>query len=58
MREADGLLLVVKAGKRAGKHLEYELEYLKTQEIGVSAVLLWEADEWLIRTYYMLQTKE
>lgn len=54
MRKTEGILLVVKAGKRAVKRLEYDLEYLKTQDIRVSAVLLWDADEWLIRTYYML----
>ena len=54
MRRTEGILLVVKAGKRAGKQLEYDMEYLETQEIKVDAVLLWDADEWLLRTYYML----
>ncbi len=54
MRKTDGVLLVVKAGKGAGKTLEYGLEYLATQDITVAAVLLWDADEWLLRTYYML----
>lgn len=54
MREADGILLVIKAGSHAGKPLEYVLEYLATQDITVSAALLWDADEWLIRTYYRL----
>lgn len=52
MREANGVLLVVKAGKNAGKTLEYVLEYLSTQQIEVTAALLWEADEWLLRMYY------
>lgn len=52
MREADGVLLVTEAGGRVGKPLEYVLEYLETQEVKVTAALLWEADEWLIRTYY------
>lgn len=52
MRECDGVLLVVKAGKHAGKALEYVLEYFATQEIKITAALLWDADEWLIRRYY------
>jgi len=52
MREAEGVLLVVKAGKYAEKTVEYVMEYLLTQEIQVSAALLWDADEWLIRMYY------
>lgn len=52
LREADGVLLVVKAGKYAEKTVEYIMEYLQTQEIKVTAALLWDADEWLIRMYY------
>uniref|UniRef100_UPI0040566E8B hypothetical protein n=1 Tax=Acetatifactor sp. TaxID=1872090 RepID=UPI0040566E8B len=57
LRKADGVMLVVKAGCHAGKPLEYVLEYLTTQEINVAAVLLWEADEWLIRNYYRLEKR-
>ena len=32
--------------------LQYVMEYLLTQEISVTAALLWDADEWLIRMYY------
>ncbi len=52
MHETEGVLLVIKAGKCAEKTLEYILEYLITQEIKVTAALLWDADEWLIRMYY------
>ena len=52
MRECDGVLLVVRAGIHGGKTLEYVLEYLDTQEIEVTAALLWDADEWLLRMYY------
>lgn len=52
MRECDGVLLVVPAGKYAAKTLEYVLEYLQTQDIEVTAALLFDADEWLIRMYY------
>ncbi|MBR1701872.1 MAG: hypothetical protein IJ716_07945 [Lachnospiraceae bacterium] len=54
LRQADGVLLAVPAGLHAGKPLEYLLEFLRTQEIAVMAVLLWEADEKLIRSYYLL----
>lgn len=51
---ADGVLLVVKAGLHAGKSLEYILEYFAAQDICVSAAILWDADEALIRNYYLL----
>ena len=51
---ADGVILVVKAGLHAGKPLEYILEYFAAQDIQVSAALLWDADEALIRSYYLL----
>ncbi len=52
LRDADGVLLVVKAGKYAEKTVEYIMEYLQTQEIQATGALLWDADEWLIRMYY------
>lgn len=54
MREADGVLLVTEAGSHVGKPMEYVLECLDTQDVKVTAALLWNADEWLIRTYYRL----
>ena len=54
MRQADGVLVVVPAGLHAGKPLEYLLEFLQTQKINATAALLWEADERLIKTYYIL----
>jgi len=52
MRECDGILLLVKSGDYGGKYLESVLEYFDTQDIKVTAALLWDADEWLIRMYY------
>lgn len=52
LREADGILLAVKAGCRVGRKLEYVLEYLEQQDCEVTAAILWEADEKLIRRYY------
>ncbi|MBO4980361.1 MAG: hypothetical protein J6C84_00470 [Lachnospiraceae bacterium] len=54
LRGMEGVLLVVKAGKHVGKPLEHVLEYLGAQDVKVTAVLLWEADEKLIRAYYLL----
>lgn len=54
LRGADAVLLVVEAGLHAGKPLERVLEFLNTQDIAVTAALLWNADETLIRAYYRL----
>lgn len=54
LRQKDGALLVVGAGSHAGKPLEYVLELLQEQDIQVTALLLWDADEVLLRMYYML----
>lgn len=53
LRQADAVLLVVPAGMHVGKPLEYVLEFLKTQDVTVTAALLWDADEALIRSYYL-----
>ncbi|MCM1551469.1 MAG: hypothetical protein NC092_02115, partial [Butyrivibrio sp.] len=52
LREADGVLLVVESGLHAGKPLEYVLEFMVVQEILVTAAILWNADEALIKAYY------
>lgn len=54
IRQAEGLLLVVPAGMHVGKMLEQVLDFYRTQEITVTAALLWDADEALIRGYYLL----
>lgn len=54
MRDADGVLLVTDAGRHTGKPLEYVLEYLRTQDVSITAALLWNADEALIHQYYLL----
>ena len=53
LREAEGILLAVQAGAHAGKQLEYCLEYLRQQDCDVTSVILWNADEKLIRAYYL-----
>lgn len=55
LRQAEGVLLVVEAGLHAGKPLERALEYFAVQEVSVTAVLLWNADEALIRSYYRME---
>lgn len=52
LRQADGVLLVVRAGSHVGKPLEYVLEYMEQQECKITAALLWDADETLIDAYY------
>nr|WP_296487670.1 hypothetical protein [uncultured Acetatifactor sp.] len=54
LREAGGILLAVKAGSHVGRKLEHVLEYLEQQDCKVTAAVLWDADEKLIRTYYHL----
>lgn len=57
LREADGILLAVGAGSHAGKQLEYTMEYLEQQDCNITAVILCDADEWLIRSYYRFGSK-
>lgn len=52
LRKMDGILLAVTAGSHAGKPLEYVLEYLEQQDCKITAVILWDADEFLIKSYY------
>ena len=52
LRQMDGILLAVRAGSHAGKPLEYVLEYLEQQDCKVTAAILWDADELLIKSYY------
>lgn len=54
MREADGVLLCLNAGSHAGKRLERVQEFLREQDISITAVILNNADEWLIRVYYLI----
>lgn len=58
LREADGVLLGVKAGAHAGKQLEYVIEFLEQQDCKITAVILLEADETLLRFYYGFQDRE
>ncbi len=54
LRGAEGVLLVMEAGSYAGAKLEPVLAFLAQQDCAVTAVLLVNADEALIRAYYML----
>ena len=55
LREADGILLVVPAGRHVGKKLEYVLDYLRQQDCSVTGAVLWDADETLLKIYYGLE---
>lgn len=54
LKELDGVLLLVPAGSHSGKPVEYVLHFLEQQGVKVTAALLWQADEGLIRAYYCL----
>ena len=52
LREAEGVLLAVRAGAHGGRQFSHVLEFLRQQDCNVTAAILWEADEKLIRWYY------
>jgi hypothetical protein len=52
LHEMDGIMLVVNAGSRSGRRLERVLEFMAEQDINVTAAILDNADEWIIRKYY------
>lgn len=52
LREADGVLLLVEAGKNSGKSIEHLLHELKLQDCPVKGALLCGADEKLLKAYY------
>lgn len=55
LREAEGILLVVPAGSHVGKQLEYVLEFMEQQDCKITATILWDADELLLREYYFFR---
>lgn len=55
LRAADGVLLIVGAGKKDCRYMEMILEFLRQQEVSVTAALLWEQDRWLLKNYYRLE---
>ena len=52
LRAADGILLVLAAGSHGGKQLEYTMEFLGQQDCEITCVILWNADELLLKAYY------
>lgn len=54
LREAEGVLLVVKAGRKSAGRLAHMLSLFQEQDVKVTAALLWEADEKLLNHYYCL----
>lgn len=53
MRQADGVLLWLEAGKRNSKVIEHLLHELALQDIGVTGALLYNGDRKLLKVYYM-----
>lgn len=58
LRGAEGILLAVRAGAHGGRQFERVLEFLQQQDCKVTAAVLWEADEKLIRWYYKCERNE
>ena len=58
LREAEGILLAVPAGSHVGKQLEYVLEFMEQQDCKITAVILWNADELLLREYYFFRREK
>lgn len=52
LRTADDILLVVNAGSNVGKNFERVLEFLAQQDCAVTAVLLTDVDEKMLKCYY------
>lgn len=50
------VLLVALAGSQKGKSLQRHLEFLKLQDIEAGGLLLWDADEALIKKYYRISS--
>ncbi len=57
LRSAEGILLAVRAGAHGGRQFERVLEYLQQQDCKVTAAILWEVDEKLVRWYYKCAKK-
>lgn len=52
LREADGVLLAVRAGVQNGKRIQRVLDFLKLQDCQTVGSILVQADEGLVKAYY------
>ena len=55
LRSLDGLILIVGAGVHSGKAIEHRIGFLKKQGAAVTAALLWEPEDKLLKRYYGLE---
>ncbi len=55
LRGAQGILLAIPAGRYACRQLEDSLELLRQQDCTITAAILCDADEWLLKHYYYRQ---
>lgn len=53
LRQAEGVLLLIEAGKRNSKEIEHLLHELAVQEVEVTGALLYHGDRKLLKAYYM-----
>lgn len=54
LRTLDGIILIVGAGIHSGKSIEHTITFLQKQGTMVTAALLWEPEEKLLKRYYGL----
>ena len=52
LRETDGVLLIIEAGKNKGKQIEAMLQFMEQQDISVKAALLVGGNQRLQQIYY------
>lgn len=52
LRESDGIILIIPAGRRNGKKIERTLDFLKIQDCPPTAAILWNEDKSLLKHYY------
>lgn len=58
LRQASGILFAVGAGEHHGKAIEHTLEELKLQNCKVTAAILYDADDTLIKCYRFGRTQK
>ncbi len=52
LRDSDGIILIIPAGRRNGKKIERTLDFLKIQNCNIIAAILWKEDKSLLKLYY------
>lgn len=58
LRDADGIMLICRAGSGDARNLEFLLDFLEQQDCKVTAAILWEPDMWLLKNYYRFEKQK